>query len=96
MKHRPVVGDRSWSVDWCAGIPVDDNGDSDMDRADDRCDRFRTLEAAQKRAAEVLPLDVFGSVQIHECVFTAYDEADAAEFPHVGFWEIVGDPVVVE
>lgn len=95
-KPRPVVGDRSWSVDWCAGIPTDENGDSDHDRADDRCDRYRTLEAAQKRAAEVLPLDAFGCVSINECVFTAYDEDDAAEYPHAGFWDAVGEPTIVE
>lgn len=43
-----------------------------------------------------LPLDAFGCVQIHECVFTAYDEDDSVEFPHAGFWEVVGEPVTIE
>ncbi len=96
MKQKPSIGDKSWSVNWCAGIPLDENGDADHDKADDRCDRYRTLASARIRADEVLPLDYFGCVQIHECEFVPYDDADAVEFPHAGFWREIADPIIVE
>lgn len=87
----PRVGDRMFEVGWCAGVPVDENGDSDMDGADDRVRRFETITAAREFARRVFPDDFFGSVSITPVVFEPYDEDHAAEYPHVGFWETCGE-----
>ena len=89
--RRPKVGDRAWQVDWCAGVPTDENGDSNMDAADDRCETYATREASEKRAKEVLPLDFFGCVKVTPVEFVAYDEDDAMAYPHAGFWEAAGE-----
>jgi len=93
---KPRIGDRAFAVDWCASIPLDENGDGDLDRADDRCEIFATKDAAMRRAAAVLPIDAFGVVQITPVVFAPYDEADARRFPHVGFWAVCGETVAQE
>jgi hypothetical protein len=92
QRKRPSVGDRAFAVDWCAAIPLDENGDADMDRADDRCEHFATEEAAARRVAEVLPLDAFGVVQVTPVEFVPYDD-DAERFPHAGFWQATGETV---
>lgn len=94
-QKRPMVGDRTWFVDWCAGIPTDEFGDSDMDNADERRERRATHDEAVARAKEVLPLDAFGSVTICEAIYEPYDEADAILYPHAGFWECVESTVEV-
>lgn len=90
-KSRPTVGDRKWQVEWCAGIPKDEYGDSDMDAADYRRSCFKTHDEAIAFAKEKLPLDAFGSVAVTEIEFVPYDESDADSMPHVGFWEDVRD-----
>lgn len=90
-KPKPKVGDTAFEVGWCAGIPKDENGDSDHDRADCRYARFKTHEAAVKYAKEVLPKDAYGSVSVTPIEFVAYDEDHAASHPHVGFWEHSSD-----
>ena len=95
-RKRPVIGDRAWRVEWCADLPVDAAGDSDTDMADNRCEVWLTKPAAQKRATEVLPLDVFGQVSITPVEFVPYDENDAIRYPHVGFWEEADEPIFLE
>jgi hypothetical protein len=90
-KQRATIGDRKWQVEWCAGIPQDENGDSDMDAADYRRSHFKTRDEAIAFAKEKLPLDAFGSVAVCEIEFSPYDEDDSASMPHVGFWEHMRD-----
>ena len=57
---------------------------------------FATEDAAKRRAAAVLPIDAFGVVQITPVEFVPYDEADAARFPHAGYWAVCGETVTHE
>ena len=92
-QRQPRVGDRAWHVDWCAGIPLDpETGDGDLDNADYRTETFWLEPDANERARKVLPLDAFGSVSVTAVEFLAYDDDDAACYPHVGFWEPIGEP----
>ena len=93
---RPRVGDRAWEVDWCASIPVDEHGDSDLDNADQRTERFGTRPEADERARAVLPQDVLGAVTVTAVEFTAYDEDDAERYPHVGYWEPIAEPEYID
>ena len=96
-QRRPAVGDRAWCVDWCAGIPIDpETGDGDIDNADDRTEVFWTKAKADKRANEVAPHDAWGQAGVTHVEFTAYDENDARRYPHVGFWEPMGEPEYIE
>lgn len=91
-KRRPRVGDTAWHVDWCADLPWDPETEScDIDRADYRTEVYWSQAAAEKRAKAVLPKDAFGSVKVTPVELQAYDAADAIRYPHVGFWEPIGD-----
>lgn len=94
--ERPRVGDQAWHVDWCANIPLDEFGDADIDRADDRCEVVPSRSEAERRAAEVLPRDAFGQVSITPVEFVAYDDEDSIRFPRAGFWEPTGESKYME
>lgn len=96
VKKSRKVGDIAWSVDWTANIPVNEFGESDMDAADERCERFTTEVEAIARANEVVSLDAYGFVPVTKCEFVPYDEDDAERFPHAGFWEDRGEVAVIE
>lgn len=55
-----------WEVEWCSELPIDEFGDTDMDRAVMCFRDFQTLEAARKFAKRILPKDQFGVVTINE------------------------------
>ncbi len=93
---RPRVGDRMFAVEWCDGVPTDENGDAVMDAADDRVKRFATIEDAREFAMRILLKYFFGSVSITPVEFVAYDEDDALRFPHAGFWEAAGETEHIE
>lgn len=95
-KTKPTVGMRAWEVEWCAGVPKDENGDSDMDRADDRFAHFKDKGKALAYARKVLPNDAFGAVRVTPIEFVPYDEDDAATMPTVGFWEHSGESIIVD
>lgn len=95
-KTRSRVGDRKWAVDWTASIPKDENGDSDIDNADERCERYSNREIAIARAKAVLPLDAFGCVTVTEVAFVPYDDDDAEMYPHVGYWEATSECEVID
>lgn len=90
-RPRPRVGDRSWFVEWTSEIPVDENGDRDIDAAVSHQRRFPTEADAAAFAAEIYPRDAFGAVAYWESEFVAYDPDDAARYPHAGFWECLAD-----
>ena len=96
QKSRPRVGDELWEVEWCEGIPLDENGDGDIDRADMHCVMVETEEEAMRIAKEKLPIDAFGSVAVTPMRFEPYDEDDAVRYPHAGFWEAIGDTIHVD
>ena len=93
---KPQVGDRKWAVDWTASIPKDEYGDSDLDNADERCERYASRELAIARAKAVLPLDAFGCVTVTAVEFVPYDEDLAANFPHAGYWEAASQSEVID
>lgn len=94
--YRPVVGDERWEVEWCVFSFVDENGDGDPDRDRYTSRLVKTWAEAQKEARRVFPTCCYGSVRITPMRFEPYDEDDAARYPHVGFWEAVGDSVFFE
>jgi hypothetical protein len=91
QRHRPSIGDETWEVQWCAGVPLDECGDADLDRADCRIRRFADRDAALAFAREIYPKDYFGAVRITPERFEAYDELDAVACPHAGYWQAIGD-----
>lgn len=91
LKGKPRVGDKCWEVEWCTEIPVDENGDSDMDRAKLHVERFQFAEEAMEFARDVFPQDQFGAVAITLMQFCAYDDYDALRYPHAGFWDAAGE-----
>lgn len=90
--RKPTVGDRRFEVEWCSEIPVDEYGDSDMDRAKYHTRKFEDVDLARAYAREVFPKDAFGVVSITPVEFVAYDDDDAEAYPHVGFWQHSGEP----
>ncbi len=93
QKKRPRVGETKWEVEWCSKLAFyEDSTDTDMDRCTMSFRYFATEAEAVAFAAKTWPETVktFGVVEICEVRFTAYDDDDAAEFPHVGFWEHIG------
>lgn len=91
-QRKPRVGDECWEVEWCTEIPLDKNGDAVLDQCTMKDRLFKTEAAAWKHAKKVYPLDKFGSVAVTRKRFCPYDDADAAAWPTMGFWETVGDP----
>jgi len=96
MKRKPMVGDERYRVEWCESIPIDENGDGDLDAAVYRRRLFATHTAAIAFAKSVLPRDAFGAVDVTPIRFVAYDDDDAIIYPHVGFWEDVGDGETID
>lgn len=95
-QKRPRVGDEAYEVEWCANMPLDENGDCDFDAAEYHAEMLRTHTAAHNRAKEVLPLSCHGVAMVMPMRFAAYDDEDAHLRPHVGFWEATGDAEYVE
>ena len=91
-KDRPVVGDKSWEVEWCSHIPVDSHGDWDRDNSTICVQFFDTKDEAMVRAKEVLPHDQLGSVCVTPKIFEAYVIKDVERYPHAGFWSDNGEP----
>lgn len=97
MPYRPRVGDTRWIVEWCVRVGLVDDTDPDQGCDPDRdVKRFRyALDRAEavKVARLMLPLSADGQVCFWPVEFVPYDEADAFDRPHAGFWEATGDPV---
>lgn len=94
MKAR--IGDKTWEVEWCSEIPLDENGDSDMDAAKYHFVHIQDKDKALAYAKKVLPKDAFGAVRVTPMMFVAYDEDDADLYPHVGFWDATSDSIIVD
>lgn len=86
-----LIGDLAWQVDWYAGIPFDEYGNADIDNADDRTETYRHQVRAEVRAQEVTAIAVSGVATVTPVEFTAYDDDDAIRYPHVGYWETIGE-----
>jgi hypothetical protein len=99
-RYRPRVGDSRWFVEWNEEIVLDESGDIDRDatEAKEKTRSFKTREEAEAFAAEVWPKthNAFGIVVYYPAEFVAYDEDDAARYPHVGYWEGTADTEVYE
>jgi hypothetical protein len=92
-KTRPTVGDTAWFVEWCYELAFDQGGDVDRDNCKEHRRRFATKEEAAAFAREIWPTttDKLGIVTYWQADFVAYDEEDAARYPHVGYWEPRGE-----
>lgn len=92
-KRRPLVGDECWFVEWCYELAFNECGDVERDLCKMRTRRAETKEEAERIAREVYPqtLNTFGVVDYWPSQFVAYDEADAARYPHAGFWEATAE-----
>lgn len=103
-KPRPRVGDEAWFVEWTYELAWEDDDDSseyrtvDRDNCKTHCRRVATREEAERLARQVWPetRETFGVVEYWSAQFTAYDERDAAMYPHAGFWESTGEGGVYE
>lgn len=84
---------KRWFVEWCSELAFYEDGSADRDSCKMRTRGFATREEAEKFAKEVWPQthNTFGIVTYWEAEFTAYDEDDAARYPHAGFWEAIGE-----
>jgi hypothetical protein len=87
------VGDETWFIEWCPKLVFDENGDCDHDRCVDNVRKAATKEEAERIAREVYPetTNAFGVVSYYPARFVPYDEDDAAEYPHAGFWDAIGE-----
>lgn len=83
-KHLP----KGFEVEWCKHVPCFPDGSADIDQAEYVVEEFANKAEATKRAAEVLPLDAFGSVRITEFEMIAPDPS----FPWYKLKEFTGDP----
>lgn len=99
-RKRATIGDRKYELEWCAGIPLDECGDCDLDNADMRREFFpiTKIEAARERARELLSSDkdAFGAISITLIEFVPYDDDDADAMPNVGYWTAVQDSEIIE
>ena len=71
---------KGFEVEWCAGVPKDEDGENDLDSADYRIRDFATIEAARVHAKKVFPKDWFGSVRITPFEMVPYEEGRPAKF----------------
>lgn len=95
-QKRPRIGDECWFVEWCLELAFyDDDPTGDVDR--DRCKmierRVATREDAEQLAREVYPVvtQTYGVVEYWPARFVPYSENDAADYPHVGYWDAIGN-----
>lgn len=90
-----LVGDVAWQVEWCPRIPLTEDGDVDIDAVSENrlC---ATRDEALVLAGEVLPVDAFGCVLITQVEKFPYDVAHARVYPHVGYWEAIGETEVFD
>jgi hypothetical protein len=101
---RPRVGDECWFVEWTYELFWIDGDDTseyreiDRDRCKDRTRQVASKEDAERVAKEVWPEthDTFGVVEYWPARFIPYAEEDAADYPHAGFWETIGEVEVYE
>lgn len=88
-----------WQVDWIASVPVDDNGDSDMDSAVELFRWFPTKALAEAFAAKVivgLPFEVAYVRKVQEITLADYRDFEGDVFQRAGrFYEYVGEVVEV-
>lgn len=97
-RRRAAVGDTAWRVEWCSALAFYE-GTEDVDR--DECTMstrsFSTREKAMAFAKQIWleTTKTFGIVEVTPIQFVAYDEADAAMYPHAGFWEDVTDSEII-
>lgn len=100
QRKRPTVGDECWMVEWCAKLAFyEDSTDVDRDSCKMAIRSFATKEEAVKFSAEIwqsVAQHTFGIVDYWPSRFVPYDEADAARYPHVGFWEATADAETYE
>lgn len=89
--ERPRVGDVRYFVEWCAEAVLDENGDFDHDATAEKEKRRGFADEAEARAfaESIYPesRNTYGIVEVCECHFRAYDDADATRYPHVGSWQ---------
>lgn len=91
-RRKPVIGDECWEVRWCHASWLDEDGiTGDPDRDSYTVKDFKTHAAAMAYAKKVYPKCCHGVVNITPMQFVPYDEADAARYPHAGYWEATGD-----
>lgn len=99
-KQRPRVGDTAWFVEWCVKMGMVDDAHPEYgcnpDKSVMRTRRAADREDAERIAREVYPLDQTGAVAFWPATFVAYDEDDAALYPHAGHWEPDNDPEYYE
>lgn len=94
-KKRPMIGDECWFVEWAYEPCFDGGGDIDPYNCKEHEQIVATKEEAEKVAHEVWPesCNVWGVVNYYPARFVPYDEDDALVYPHVGFWEPIGDTI---
>lgn len=84
----PKLGDTAFEVETCVSIPLNEFGDSDLDRAVNRRYIVATKDAALEMAKRLLPKDAFGSVVVTPIEFVdPYGDGMPSTFA----WEPVGD-----
>ena len=97
QKTKPRVGDTCWFVEWCVKVGMVDESDPSMGHDPDsdvnRSRRVETRAEAVALAREKYGIakTTTGFVEFWPAEFVAYDEADAAAYPHAGFWEATAD-----
>lgn len=75
------VGQRGFSVEYCASVPRNESGDADLDRAVYFERFFKSHGAAMRYAKKVYPKDVFGCVRIASANFVdKYDDGIVFEW----------------
>lgn len=60
----PHPGQKAYEVQWCTHLPLDENGDGDLDRAVYQRRIVPTRGLARHWARKMLKVDAFGSVTI--------------------------------
>jgi hypothetical protein len=92
QKRRPRVGDKVYRVEWVSKLAFyEDTDDVDHDNCTTSAKSFPfdQHDKARAFAEEIWPTtqQTFGIVEVDLMEFVAYDDDDAEEYPHAGFWE---------
>ena len=80
--RRYTHGDRMWAVEWTESVPLDENGDADIDNAVEKRVLCATKEQAVERAIKESHADCH-QVSVSQVEYEAYDETIN---PRYGYW----------
>lgn len=82
-----------WLLEWCSGIPLNEFGDGDLNRAIYVREPFDSLEAAKMRAVQLIAneWDAFGCVRLQRQAIAVDEDILEHEGRAVVGWRDIGE-----